>query len=147
MQAVARRRPMAALTLACALATSASCDDVEPARPDASYGDAEIRRGCPAWREPLASPGDPIEGDTWESFAGEFFGRFCTRCHTSQLSGSAARQGAPAGLNWDDEAVVRANLHDIRNAVGVLNYMPPNNPRPTCELRRRVVRWIDAGAP
>ncbi len=35
----------------------------------------------------------------------------------------------------------------IRAAVGVDNYMPLSAPTPTCDERRRLVRWIDLGAP
>jgi hypothetical protein len=129
------------------VALDASCDPgVQPARPDSSFGDADIRRGCPNWASPLAQPGDRI-ADDWESFAEGFFDSYCNRCHSSALEGSGPRNGAKAGYNWDDLAIVREHLEEIRDAVGERNYMPPNNPKPTCDLRRRVVRWIDAGAP
>ncbi len=115
--------------------------------PPPSDLDADIHHGCPALREPLAMPGDPIDGDTWGSFAGAFFEAYCTRCHSSALVGSDARNGAPDGLNWDDPEVVRENLADIRDAVGVRNFMPPHPPTPACDERERLVRWIDAGAP
>lgn len=131
------------------IALASSCDaHVQPARPDAgSFGDVELRRGCPSWTEPLAQPGDAIGGDTWETFAAGVFEAYCTRCHSSELTGNVPRSGAPTGLNWDDPLVVREHLPEIRRAVGVLNYMPPFDPKPGCWTRRRLVRWIDAGAP
>lgn len=135
-----------------------ACDDPDPLRPDASRLDAAspadaaddggpvIRNGCPIHPDPLAAPGDPIDGDTWDTFAMGFFEAWCTRCHSTALAGTA-RRGAPPGFDWDDEASVRANLAAIRHAVGVTNFMPPEDPRPPCDERARLVRWIDAGAP
>jgi cytochrome c5 len=102
--------------------------------------------GCPPWTAPLTTPDGGAGGDTWTSFAQPFFASYCTRCHSSTLTG-AARNGAPDGYNWDDEAAVRAHLDMIRTAVGVGNFMPPSDPRPPCDDRRRIVRWIDAAAP
>jgi uncharacterized membrane protein len=123
------------------LAFAACGDDGGSANPD-----ARIVNGCPALEEPQASPGDPIDGDTWDTYAQQFFADWCTRCHASTLSG-ADRNGAPTGFDWDVEASVRAQLPRIRNAVGVLNFMPFTPPDPPCEERARIVRWIDAAAP
>lgn len=101
---------------------------------------------CPSVTAPQAMPGDPIDGDTYGTFARSFFGSYCVRCHATTRTG-AARNHAPEGLNWDDEATVRANLARIRRAVGELNFMPPSPPTPTCAERQRLVRWIDAAAP
>ncbi len=109
--------------------------------------DARTIKGCPVLEEPQAAPGDPIDGDTWDSFAMGFFAEHCTRCHSTTLVGSAARQGAPDDYNWDVEATVRLHLPEIRNVVGVTMFMPFLPPDPTCEERQRLVRWIDAAAP
>jgi hypothetical protein len=102
--------------------------------------------GCPPLLNPQANPDGGAGGDTWTSFAQGFFATYCTRCHSSALSGTA-RNGAPVGYNWDDEAAVRMHLADIRDAVGVGNFMPPTPPTPGCAERQRIVRWIDAAAP
>lgn len=102
--------------------------------------------GCPPLTAPLTTPDGGAGGDTWASYAQTFFAMYCTRCHSSTLSGSA-RNGAPDGYNWDDETSVLAHLDKIRNAVGVGNFMPPSDPKPSCDERRRIVRWIDADAP
>ena len=127
------------------VATLAACGD-DAATSDAAPPDARIVDGCPAHDEPLAAPGDPIDGDTFETFAADFFATWCTRCHASTLTG-AARNGAPEGYDWDVEASVRERLPLIRNAVGVANFMPFTPPDPSCDDRARLVRWIDAGAP
>jgi uncharacterized membrane protein len=109
--------------------------------------DARIVNGCPALEEPQASPGDPIDGDTWDTFAMQFFEDFCTRCHSVDNVGPDERMDAPEGYDWDDPASVREHVDEIRAAVGVANFMPLSPPEPTCEERERIVRWIDAGAP
>lgn len=135
------------LTACLLLLVATSCDGTDPLRPDASGDeDSGLLNGCPTHPDPLASPGDPIDGDTWDTFAMDFFATWCTGCHSSTLTGDD-RAGAPEGFNWDDEGSVRDNLSAIRSAVGVTNFMPPDDPRPPCDERERLVRWIDAGAP
>lgn len=107
--------------------------------------DAEIVFGCPSYVEPVAEPGET--GDTYADYAAPFFEQYCIECHSSELTLPEARQFAPLGLDWDDESVVRENLALIRRAIGVLNFMPPEAPAPTCDDRLRFVTWIDSGAP
>lgn len=102
--------------------------------------------GCVPLNQPQATPDGGAGGDTWASYASGFFTMYCTRCHSTTLSGNA-RNGAPDGYDWDDEATVRAHLDMIRDAVGVSNFMPFTPPDPTCAERKRIVRWIDAAAP
>ncbi len=138
-------RPALVVVLAavgCGQGNGASAPDLAPAPPDLFPS----VNGCPSWNDPLAQPGDPIGGDTWTSFAQPFFAMWCTSCHSSTLTGGA-RNGAPPGYDWDVPAAVRMYSSFIRNAVGVDNFMPPGNPMPSCDDRRRMVRWIDAGMP
>lgn len=142
---------MRATTLLVAALLAAGCgDDTTQASTmdlGAPAGDMTVLvNGCPPWTAPLATPDGGAGGDTWASFAQSFFAGYCTRCHSSALSGDA-RNGAPDGYDWDDEAAVRAHLDVIRSAVGVGNFMPPSAPLPACDERRRIVRWIDAAAP
>jgi hypothetical protein len=143
---------MRATMLICTLAAAAvGCGPGNAMTNDADFGVSAgdmtmLVNGCPSWNAPQTTPDGGAGGDTWTSFAQPFFGSYCTRCHSSTLTG-AARNGAPDGYNWDDEASVRAHLDMIRTAVGVGNFMPPSDPRPACDARRRVVRWIDAAAP
>jgi hypothetical protein len=102
--------------------------------------------GCPPWPNPLANPDGGDGSDTWASFAKPFFASYCTRCHSSTLTGPA-RNNAPDGYDWDVEATVIKYAPLIRDAVGVSNFMPPDMPQPSCDDRRRLVRWIDAGTP
>ena len=96
---------------------------------------------------PVARMGDDPMGDTYAGFARDFFERLCARCHSAARRTPEERMGAPSAFNWDDEEIVRRELTRIRRAVGVDNYMPLNPPLATCAERRRLVRWVDLGAP
>lgn len=111
---------------------------------DGAPADARIINGCPSLVDPQWQPGDPIDADTWDSYAQGFFAMWCTRCHSVQNIGSA-RNGAPVGYNWDDPSSVSAHIAEIRQQVGVTNFMPFNPPDPSCDERQRIVRWIDSG--
>ncbi|MBI5513087.1 MAG: hypothetical protein HY909_04920 [Deltaproteobacteria bacterium] len=109
--------------------------------------DVMLAFGCPILREPVDRPGSPAGSDTYDAFARGFFDAWCVRCHHSSRVTPEARMGAPDGFNWDQRPSVMTHLARIRSAVGVENYMPLTDPRPTCAERRRLVRWIDLGAP
>ncbi|MFO0605813.1 MAG: hypothetical protein U0324_21700 [Polyangiales bacterium] len=142
------------------IAADAAPDVTADAAPDASSDvtdagadvtdaadDVRLVNGCPVLEAPVARMGDDPMGDTYAGFARDFFQRLCVRCHATALRTSTERMGAPDGMNWDDEAAVRRELARIRRAVGVDNYMPLNPPLATCAERRRLVRWVDLGAP
>lgn len=103
--------------------------------------------GCPSLESPIAMPGDDIGGDDYDTFGAPFLAEYCTRCHDSALVGDTMRGGAPEGLDWDIESNVRENAEFLRYVIGVSNEMPPVGRRPSCEERRRFVRWVDVGAP
>ncbi len=138
------RRALLLSAFGCGVLALAGCGDDASAPRDAEPDG--FAHGCPSLREPVAMPGDPADGDTWGTFAQGFFAMWCTRCHSVTRTGTD-RNGATVGLDWDVEASVRANLVAIRDAAGVYNYMPLTLPRPTCDERFRLVRWIDVGAP
>ena len=105
-----------------------------------------LANGCAALTSPVAAPGDDIGGDTWATYAQGFFAQWCTRCHSSTLTGNA-RNGAPDGYNWDQQASVKSHGTMIRAEVGANDEMPLNAPFPTCADRLRISKWLDAGQP
>lgn len=143
--------PPDAAVLDAALSDAALSDAALPdaASTDAGLADASAldAGGCPPLTEPQAMAGDDIDGDTWETYARGFFDAYCTQWHSSTLTTQPARRFAPLGMDWDDEASVRAHTLRIRHAVGVTFFMPPGDPEPSCDERQRIVRWIDAEAP
>jgi len=136
--------------LADASGDAADASDVPDATGDVS-GDAgdDVRlvNGCPTYESPIARMGDDPMGDTYAGFARDFFQRLCLRCHGTTRRTPEERMGAPSSMNWDDDESLRGNLSRIRRAVGVDNYMPLTPPLATCTERRRLVRWVDLGAP
>ena len=136
--------------IAAALAVvAAGCGDGGGGGADmaAANGDMTfLAHGCVPLSAPVTTPDGGADGDTFANYAQGFFATWCTRCHATALTGGA-RNGAPAGYDRDDEASVRAHLATIRTVVGVSNIMPFTPPDPSCDDRRRIVRWIDAAAP
>jgi cytochrome c5 len=108
----------------------------------------------PVEQEPGPSTGSTCPSDqtlTYENFGRDFFESYCTRCHSSELSGSD-RHGAPVGYDWDDIEAVRAHtdLIDKMAAAGpdATNMsMPPTDPRPTLTAREQLGEWLVCGAP
>ncbi len=146
---------MRATTLLFAAALAVGCSNQDGATTSdlaldlAAAGPADMTtliHGCPPLTAPQTTPDGGAGGDTWANFAQGFFASYCTRCHSSTLTG-IARNGAPDGFDWDVQATVLMYLPMIRDAVGVSNFMPPDAPAPTCAERQRLVRWIDADAP
>ncbi len=88
---------------------------------------------------------------TWDTFGKTFMTSYCTRCHSTMLTGSA-RQGAPNDHNFDSVELVREEIEhtDEQPAAGrdpVNTLMPPGAPTPTEAGRRQLGEWLACGAP
>lgn len=89
---------------------------------------------------------------TYETFGKGFMEDYCTRCHSSVLSGDA-RNGAPSDHNFDSLVEIQATPAehiDEQAAAGpdrVNTTMPPSSPRPTEEERRQLGEWLACGTP
>jgi cytochrome c5 len=73
----------------------------------------------------------------------------CLACHSSARSGSA-RNGAPAGLNWDDYGTVVANFDHIVVRAVIQQTMPPTFsgiPKLNQEQQNAMLAWQAAGFP
>lgn len=114
-----------------------ACSSSEGARVDEGPSGAE----CPE---------DSTVG--WSNFARDFFEKYCVECHDSSLRG-AERQGAPAAHDFDSLALTRtmpADHIDEVAASGPLatnRSMPPMDPTPTDEERRKLGEWLACGMP
>lgn len=110
--------------------------------------------GCDGEEEAESASGAVCkEGSTltWDSFGEKFMTDYCTRCHTSTLTG-AARQGAPSDHNLESVVLVRAEIEHIdwEAAAGpdaVNTGMPIGAPTPTEAERRMLGEWLACGAP
>ncbi|WAS91271.1 hypothetical protein [Nannocystis punicea] len=88
---------------------------------------------------------------TWDSFGKDFMSNYCTRCHSTSLSGSQ-RSGAPSDHNFETAALVREQLEHIDEGAAagpdaVNTAMPIGDPQPTEDERRQLGEWIACGAP
>jgi uncharacterized membrane protein len=83
---------------------------------------------------------------TYENFGRTFMTTYCTRCHSSAVTGEM-RQGAPADHNFDSLAgiVDMAEHIDEHAAAGpdsVNTAMPPSDPKPMADDRRKLGEWL-----
>jgi hypothetical protein len=89
---------------------------------------------------------------TYETFGRGFMEDYCTRCHSSALSGTA-RNGAPSDHNFDTLEGIQdtESEHIDEEAAGgpdrVNTSMPPNAPRPSDEERKKLGEWLACGTP
>lgn len=88
---------------------------------------------------------------TYANFGKAFMDANCVRCHSSKLTG-AARKGAPDDHNFDTAEDIRPLTEHIDELAGagatITNTaMPPDEPRPGVEDRRRLAEWLACGAP
>jgi hypothetical protein len=95
---------------------------------------------------PTGSTCAPDSTLTYENFGQPFMEAYCTRCHSSELRGSA-RNGAPLYHDFDSllGVVVVADHVDWYTAAGpdsVNKIMPPNGAKPTPEERLQLGEWL-----
>lgn len=116
------------LLAACGEVRTDTPDDAETATPDVPL---------PSFDTGL----DPCETHAWETVGAGFVLTWCTPCHSSGLRG-AARQGAPAGVDLDDEASALALADRIlARATGEAPTMPPAG-GPEQAVLDDVVTWL-----
>lgn len=83
---------------------------------------------------------------TYEGFAQQFFEDYCTRCHSTENSGTE-RNRAPVGYDWDDYDSIALHAADIDNVAAAgpratNTFMPPAEPRPTTAERAQLGEWL-----
>ena len=89
---------------------------------------------------------------TYASFAQNFFKTYCTRCHSSTLSG-AARNGAPPERNFDTYSGISTTDAALIDSVaaagpaGINTFMPRNDPRPSNAARYQLGEWLACHEP
>jgi uncharacterized membrane protein len=91
----------------------------------------------------VCAPGSTL---SYESFGHTFMETYCTRCHSNAVTGDM-RQGAPADHNFNTLAgiLVMADHIDEHAAAGpnaVNTAMPPSDPKPTEDERRKLGEWL-----
>jgi len=88
---------------------------------------------------------------SYDNFGKDFMKRYCLRCHSSTVTGTA-RQGAPSDHNFDtiDEVQGLRTHIDQKTAAGpaaTTTDMPRGQPAPTVDERKKLGEWLACGAP
>jgi len=89
---------------------------------------------------------------TYTSFGPKFMTDYCTRCHSSALTGSA-RMGAPLYHDFDTQVGVQQVAGHVDQVAGsgpesTNESMPyDDGPSPTLAEREKLAEWIACGAP
>ena len=88
---------------------------------------------------------------TYANFGQALMQKYCLNCHSEKL-GETMRQAAPLNVNFDTVHMVRHHtmLIDKTTAFGpraMNKNMPPAEPAPTDDERRKLGEWLACGAP
>lgn len=88
---------------------------------------------------------------TYNNFGKAFMEQYCTRCHSSELTGSA-RNGAPSFHDFDTLPGIKAvsDHIDETTAAGPSSTnegMPEDGAKPTLMERQQLGEWIACGMP
>ncbi|NMO22863.1 hypothetical protein HPC49_44005 [Pyxidicoccus fallax] len=91
-------------------------------------------------------------GPTGADFGRAFMEKHCLSCHSAAVTG-AAREGAPAGMDFDTPEAVRQwaaaiDTHSAAGPGGVNTAMPPaSRAAPAMDERLKLGQWLACGAP
>ncbi|NVB80713.1 MAG: hypothetical protein HOV81_20120 [Kofleriaceae bacterium] len=93
----------------------------------------------------------PTSTLTYASFGQPFMTSYCTRCHSSTLTG-ADRMGAPAFHDFDTQIGIQQVADHVDQVAGsgpaaTNESMPPDGAKPTLDERKKLAEWIACGAP
>ncbi len=120
--------------------------DRDPVRDGAGEHGAESCGTEIEFGPPTASACPPDSTLTYESFGKGFMESYCTRCHSSTLTGDA-RNGASLYHDFDslDGVLAVADHVDAKAAAGpgaTNELMPIGGPTPTVEERKQLGEWL-----
>ena len=93
----------------------------------------------------------PASTLTYATFGQPFMASYCTRCHSSTLTGDA-RMGATEFHDFDTQIGVRVVMDHVDQAAGsgpnaTNDQMPPEGAAPSLAEREMLAEWIACGAP
>jgi uncharacterized membrane protein len=133
---------LAAASLAIAACGGGAGSDSAPA----------VLLGPPTGTTTAACDAAGMSGITYAGFASGFFTSYCTRCHSTAVTG-AARNGAPVDHNFDTLAGARLHIDHVdlvagENPAGTVRnaLMPISAPVLTDTERKMLSCWIVQGA-
>lgn len=112
--------------------------------------------GCSCGSDPVLGPPTGAtcpQGSTltYDNFGRQFMESYCTRCHSSSLTGGA-RMGAPAFHDFDTISGIRAVSNHVDETAGsgpaaTNESMPPGGDKPSLAERQMLAEWIACQAP
>jgi hypothetical protein len=111
--------------------------------------------GCCGNEEVLGPPTGatcpPTSTLTYANFGQLFMATYCTRCHSSTLTGNA-RMGATNAHDFDTQLGIQQVGDHIDRTAGsgpdaTNDQMPPSSPVPTMMERQQLAEWMACGAP
>ncbi len=105
----------------------------------------------PLFGPPTESVCPPDSTLTYENFGQPFMEDYCTRCHSSELTG-ADRNGAPSFHDFDTVFGIRAVSEHIDETTAsgpaaTNDSMPPDGDTPSLEERQQLGEWIACDMP
>lgn len=100
---------------------------------------------------PTGATCPPTSTVTYATFGRPFMESYCTRCHSSTLTGDA-RMGATAFHDFNTQLGVRVVRDHVDQAAGsgpdaTNDQMPPDGVTPSLAEREMLSEWIACGAP
>ena len=139
-----------AAALGCLLISGVGCKDDD----EADHDDMDDEHGEHAEEVvgPMTGATCPANSTlTYDNFGKEFFTKYCTRCHSEKVTGTA-RNGAPADHNFDTKADIALLWAHIDEMAGsgpdaTNETMPKSDPKPTKEERQKLSEWLACDAP
>lgn len=115
------------------------------------HGDGCCSGETPVLGPPTGATCPPASNLTYASFGQPFMENYCTRCHSSTLTGSA-RMGATLDHDFDSRIGVLRVYDHVDQAAGsgpnaTNEQMPPGGAMPSLAEREMLAEWIACGLP
>lgn len=100
---------------------------------------------------PTGATCPPSSQLTYANFGQAFMESYCTRCHSSTLTGED-RMGATLYHDFDTQRGVQQVADHVDQAAGAgpdatNESMPPDGTKPTLMERQQLAEWLACGAP
>ena len=86
-----------------------------------------------------------VLGDTWETFAQEFFATYCVECHSGGRRDYRTIEDVRRDMQGVRCGVGPVAQDDCAGAPSPSQFPIGSGPRPSDEDRTRLVEWIEAG--
>lgn len=115
------------------------------------HGDGCCSHDSDVLGPPTGAECPPTSQLTYDNFGKPFMESYCTRCHSSTLTG-ADRMGATPFHDFDTLIGIRNVADHIDQTAGAgpnatNESMPPDGDKPSLAERQQLAEWLACGAP